>query len=114
MTEAEVQVSIRTDRLRDTRERLGLSQRELARRSGIGDAQINRYEKGLTDPTGSSLKLIASTLNVSVDYLLELADDPRGQFGDGELDADEQAIVEAFRRDGDAGVAQWLADRLKK
>lgn len=107
-------MTFRIDRLREARERLGISQRELARRCGMSDVQIGRYEKGLIDPTSTSLKQMAQTLNLSSDYLLGLTDDPRGHLGDNIIEGDEHALIEAFRREGQVGVAQWLVEQMKK
>lgn len=74
----EIQTPLRFDRLRALREGRGWSQRELARQSGVGDAQISRYESGLSDPTATSLKALAEALDVSIDYLVGLTDDLHG------------------------------------
>ncbi len=105
---------LRIDRLRTIREQRGLSQRELARLCGIGETQINKYETGLSDPNVESLKLMAKELYVSTDYLLGITDDPRGHFGDGQLDEDERIIVNTYRRDGWPGVIHLGAERLSK
>lgn len=105
---------LRIDRMREVRERLGWSQRELARRCGVSDPLINRYESGQSDPSASNLKLIAEALSVSADYLLGLSDDPRGQMGDGQLSDDERAVLDAYRRSGWAGLARLLAEALEK
>jgi len=105
---------LRIDRLRTIREQRGLSQRELARLCGIGETQINKYETGLSDPNVESLKLMAKELYVSTDYLLGITDDPRGHFGDGQLDEDERIIVNTYRRDGWTGVIHLGAERLSK
>jgi transcriptional regulator with XRE-family HTH domain len=103
---------LRTDRLREAREKQGWSQRELARLCGLGEAQIHRYENGVSDPAAKYLKLIAEQLGVSTDYLLGLSDKPRGQLGDSELNVDERAVLEAFRRDQWSGVVKLGVDRL--
>jgi transcriptional regulator with XRE-family HTH domain len=110
----ELTVALDTQRLRDARARLGWSQRELARRCGIGDAQINKYEGGLSDPSSVILKRIAEVLDLSTDYLLGLTDDPHGHLGDGELKEDERAMLEAYRRAGWPGVARLMADMMEK
>lgn len=114
MTEAEAKITINTERLRKARERLGWSQRELARQSGINEVQIGRYEKAQADPSATYLAIIAEKLEVSMDYLAGLTDDPRGHLGDGQLTDDEQELVEAFRRGGYGAVMRLLADRFEK
>lgn len=110
----ENQLILRIDRLRELRERLGWSQRELARRCGLGESFINRYESGISDPSAANIKLIAEALGISADYLLGLSDEPRGQMGDGQLTDDERAVLDAYRRSGWAGLARLLAEALEK
>jgi transcriptional regulator with XRE-family HTH domain len=62
-------------RLRQCRERLGLSQNELARRSGVNVATINRLESGRkTDLGARQLQQLAEVFRVSTDYLLGRTD----------------------------------------
>ena len=59
------------DRIKLTREKRGLSQNELSRRSGVRQALISELESGKKDDTtGSALRRMARVLGVSVDYLL--------------------------------------------
>ena len=53
-------------RLRDTRARIGLSQRELARRSGVSNAMISLVESGQTNPSVGLLKRILDGVPVSL------------------------------------------------
>lgn len=57
-------------RLKETRESLGLSQSEVARKLGVSRQSYNFYENGKRDPDTDTLERIADLLNVSVDYLL--------------------------------------------
>lgn len=88
--------------------------RELARRCEIGEAQISKYESGVSEPSSSILKRIAGVLGVSADYLLGLTDDPNGHLGDDQLSDEERAMVDAYRRAGWPGVARVMADMLEK
>lgn len=56
--------------LRTYRERKGLSQAELGNRVGLSVAAICQIENGVRDTTGSRWKLIAKTLECSLDELL--------------------------------------------
>ena len=59
----------------ETREQLGISQRELARRSNIDPAEVSRIEAGKRlKPNILYLKGIAETLNLSMVDLMKLAD----------------------------------------
>ncbi|MDE6690519.1 MAG: helix-turn-helix domain-containing protein [Clostridia bacterium] len=53
-------------RLRDER---GISQEELAKRINVSRPSISAYEKGISEPSVSTLILIAKVLNVSLDML---------------------------------------------
>jgi transcriptional regulator with XRE-family HTH domain len=105
---------LRTDRLREAREKRGLSQRELGRLCDIAENMIHRYETGKADPSASHLCLIAGKLEVSTDYLLGLTSQPKGQLGDTALTPDEQEVVDILRRDGWNGVIKLAADRITR
>jgi transcriptional regulator with XRE-family HTH domain len=47
-----------------------LTQEDLAKRIGVGVAQVRRYEKGTSSPTLEIIKNIAKTLGVSTDELI--------------------------------------------
>lgn len=57
-------------KMRELRQRLGLSQDEMARRAGVDERTIRRAERGQTQPHGETLRIIATTLGVSVADLL--------------------------------------------
>jgi transcriptional regulator with XRE-family HTH domain len=56
-------------RLREERDRVGISQRELARRVGLSASMISQIESGLSRPSVSTLYGIVTELGVSVDDL---------------------------------------------
>lgn len=58
--------------LRAIREAAGMSQTELAEKSGVGRVTINRMENGeLNETTSGTLIKLAKTLRVSVDSLIK-------------------------------------------
>jgi len=57
-------------RLREIRERKGLSLRDLAEASGVGLATLVRLEAGEYDPRLSTLRKLSKALRVSVPALL--------------------------------------------
>jgi transcriptional regulator with XRE-family HTH domain len=64
-------------RIRAARKEAGLSQEEVARRSGIGLKNVGDIERGtVTDPHFSTLLAIASAIDVRLEELLE-APDPK-------------------------------------
>ena len=52
------------------RKEKGFTQQEMAKKAGIGIAQIRRYEKGKSSPTLEVIKNIAKTFEVSTDELI--------------------------------------------
>jgi len=64
-------------RLHDLREDHDLYQRDIAEYLGIHEGQYRRYEKGQRDiPTRYLIKL-ARLYNTTIDYILEVTDDPK-------------------------------------
>jgi transcriptional regulator with XRE-family HTH domain len=105
---------IKAERLREMREKLGLSQRDLSRACGFGDNMVFRYENGLSDPTSKPLIILAQKLGCSVDYLLGLIDTSELRpSGEGLTDA-ERDMLEMYRREGWLGVARLSVERLGK
>ena len=58
-------------RIRQLRERKGVSLRELARRAGVGVATLSRIESGEANPRMSTLLQLADALGVFVGHLFE-------------------------------------------
>lgn len=57
-------------RIRDERERLKLSQEQLAEKTGWSAATISRHETGVIEPSISDLKKYAEALGVKLKRLL--------------------------------------------
>lgn len=85
------------DRLRNARERLGMTQEELAAELGFGHSQLNKYENNKRDPTLESLVKLARRLNVSVDWLVGLVDEPQQRLTEADLSADQQRYITLLR-----------------
>lgn len=58
------------ERLTAAREKVGLSQSEVARRIGATQAAISYFEQGLKIPSVPVLLNLAKLYNVSMDYLV--------------------------------------------
>lgn len=58
------------DRLRDERQKAGISQRELARRLGLSASMISQLESGLSKPSVGTLYAIVTELNLSLDKVI--------------------------------------------
>ena len=65
------------NRLRKFRKKAGLSQMELAKKSGISRVSIQRYETGKTVPSVDRIAVIAETLNTTVDSIVGKASESR-------------------------------------
>lgn len=64
-------------RLRNIREQLGISQRQLARQSGVANATISQVEAGKINPTVSMLKKVLDGIPMSLGEFF--ADEAQGQ-----------------------------------
>jgi transcriptional regulator with XRE-family HTH domain len=58
-------------------EQLGISNAEVARRTGLSDRRYGNYINGRREPDLATLVRIASVLNISLDELLGLANEDR-------------------------------------
>jgi transcriptional regulator with XRE-family HTH domain len=100
-------------RLRQVREQRGLTQRQLGELCGITLYQISRYETNKSDISGDSLEALSRSLDVSSDYLLGLSQQTKGQLGDSQLNEEELAILDTFRRDRWPGLIRFGAAQLR-
>jgi transcriptional regulator with XRE-family HTH domain len=64
-------------RVRTAREAHGWTQSEFARHAELTQPQVSRLEAGGAVPNSAMLVRVASSLEVSTDYLLGLCDNPR-------------------------------------
>jgi transcriptional regulator with XRE-family HTH domain len=71
-------------RIRAARDRAGLGQKQLARRTGLSVSTIGRYERGLQTPSWRALESVADVLAVPLDWL-RLGRPPAAAEGAGEV-----------------------------
>lgn len=57
--------------MKSARVKLGISQKQLAEKTGISESTIQNAEAGRNIPRADIVKRIAHVLNVSVDYIME-------------------------------------------
>ena len=65
------------DKLKELRVKSGLTQSELAEKSGVTVASLSRWENGTRSPRQIDVEKITSALGVSVSYLMGETDDPK-------------------------------------
>ena len=80
------------NRLREERERIGLTQQELAARGGVAKKSQTNYELGKTDPAASYLGLI---VHAGVDVLFVLTGQRSAPANTG--DPEEMELLRRFR-----------------
>jgi transcriptional regulator with XRE-family HTH domain len=68
------------EKLREARKKANLSQEEFARKAGVSRSAVAKWESDRGMPDVENLKVIASLLNISPDYLLD--DDGRLTFNE--------------------------------
>ncbi|WP_196593481.1 helix-turn-helix domain-containing protein [Pectinatus sottacetonis] len=59
-----------TYRLKEVRKKMGLTQKEAAKRLNIGYTKYNHYETGRNEPDMDTIILLAKFYKVSIDYLM--------------------------------------------
>jgi len=63
-------------RLQSARQLRGLSQSELASKSGLQPSAVSHFENGRRSPSFDNLKSLSNALDVTTDYLLGRVDSP--------------------------------------
>lgn len=99
-------------RLKELREKAGLSQNALAKQLGFAQSTVGMWESGKNKPEYDTLTQIADFFNVSTDYLTgrekeKTPVEDEGRFKEGELirlDADSMEILRAVRERPDMKI----------
>lgn len=73
------------NRIRQLREKRGLTQETLAMELEITQQQVSKYERDITSIKVKTLKKVAVYFNVTTDYLLEISDVKRDVVGAVEM-----------------------------
>lgn len=79
------------------REKLGISQKELAEQLGITAASLSRYENNIYDPEGTIITSLSTLLHTSADYLLGITYDYRSHQENPALSEKELHILELYQ-----------------
>lgn len=85
-------------KIKEARERIGLTQKDLANELGIKPTTFNGYEKGIHDPKSDVLIQIAKKCNVSVDFLLGLNNKMDSDSELIKLNTHEKKVIVAYRK----------------
>lgn len=73
------------NRIKQLREKRGLTQETLATELEITQQQLSKYERNIASIKMESLKKVAAYFNVTTDYLLEISDVKRDVVGAVEM-----------------------------
>ncbi|MCY7036806.1 helix-turn-helix domain-containing protein [Streptococcus salivarius] len=93
-----------SERLKDLRKQVGLTQVDVAEKLGISQPAYASWERGVKKPTQENLVKIAQILNVSVDYLV----------GNSEEITDELDNIELLFRMNSKGLTEAEKAVFKK
>ncbi|MBR3894514.1 MAG: helix-turn-helix transcriptional regulator [Clostridia bacterium] len=62
------------DRIRYLRDKMGMTQTDLAKKLGISRSAVNSWEMSLSSPSLSNIIEMSQIFHVNIDYLLSLSD----------------------------------------
>lgn len=110
-------------RIRELRNKKGLSGEKLGEIVGVQKSAISKYERGEIQPSNEVLLQIANTLNTSTDYLLGNTDDPtppnaKKEALSGisiEVTEDEKQIIDnyrSFNEEGQGKIIVYIDDLI--
>lgn len=102
------------ERLRAQREMKNLSQTELAKRSGLQPSAVSHFETGRRAPSFDNLRRLADALSVTIDYLLNRAEEPSGAGPVAEKLFRDFAQLSADDQESLSKMAELLADKNRK
>lgn len=101
MSESSTRPDMFSERLRKAREYRGLTQGELAERTGLQPSAVSHFETGVRKPSFDNLRLLADKLDVTTDYLLGRVADFKTLAGADELHRHYSALKDTDRKFAD-------------
>lgn len=84
------------DTLRLCREKMGLSQKQVAIEIGVKPPTVSQWESGIKTPSRDNLSKLASLYNTTVDYLLRGSDD-NATADPSSLSPEEKRLIRDYR-----------------
>ena len=83
------------EKIKDLREKSGMTQTELANKIGVSKSVISAYEKGIRNPSYKVVPLIAKVFNVSQLYFFEKGEWQKSSFtvDISDLSKEQQKII---------------------
>lgn len=92
-------------RIKEQRKKLGLTQKELGSLINVTKVSVCCYEKGTRTPTLETLKVLAETFNVDINYLLgndsfEVAEDNSSSKYGTYMSKEEITFIKEIRKNG--------------
>lgn len=65
-----MEIGFNNNKIKELRQEKGISQRELAKATGIKQANISRWEAGLVVPNVEDVWILANFFDCSIDYIV--------------------------------------------
>jgi transcriptional regulator with XRE-family HTH domain len=101
MSESSSRSEVFCNRLRAAREYRGLTQGELAQKTGLQPSAVSHFETGVRKPSFDNLRLLADKLDVTTDYLLGRVAEFKELAGADELHRHYNALNQPDRKFAD-------------
>lgn len=107
------------NRIRELRERMGMTQKDLAEVLFVEPNTISRYESESITPDIEGFKLMAKNFGTTIDYIVGLTDEPwpAVPYAEKQLSDGERILVNGFRKLNEknkAKVESFLLGMLSK